>query len=138
MTWVNKDSVPHTVLGANALWGGFDAISRDGGEVSYRSVHPGIYLYVCTIHVGMVGVLVVGDGVPEGAAYAVTTNAGPVTRVKTPTVESGAALVRDAVPAAVPAGSWPTAVWWVLGLSVLVVAAIDPSRRPRTHGTLTH
>lgn len=138
VTWVNKDSAPHTVLGANAVWGGFDSIRRDGGEVSYRFVHPGVYPYVCTIHAGMVGAVVVGDGVPDGAAYAVTTNAGPVTRVKSPRVEPGAALVQDVVPAIVSARSWPTEVWWVLGLCSLVVAAIGSSRRRRDHGTLMH
>jgi plastocyanin len=137
VTWVNKDSVPHSVLGANASWGGFDPIRRDGGEVSYRFVHPGVYPYSCTIHVGMVGAVVVGDGDPDRAAYAVTTNAGPVTSVKTPTADRGAALVQHVVPGD-PARSWPAAMWWGMGLLLLIVVAIASSRRRRAHGTLTH
>ncbi len=129
VTWVNKDSVPHTVLGANAAWGGFESIRRNGGEVSYRFFHAGVYPYVCTIHVGMEGAVVVGNGEPDQAAYAVTTNAGPVTRVKTPIADPGAAIEQNVVPAAVPARSWPAAVW--LGMSALLVvgAALVLARR---------
>jgi plastocyanin len=138
VTWVNKDSVPHSVLGANASWGGFDRIRRDGGEVSYRFVHPGVYPYVCTIHVGMVGAVVVGDGEPDRAAYAVTTNAGPVTRVETPRADPGAAIEQHVVPAVVPASSWPVAARWGMGLLLVVVVVVASIRRRRAQGTLTH
>lgn len=138
VTWVNKDSVPHSVLGANASWGGFDPIRRDGGEVSYRFVHPGVYPYVCTIHVGMVGAVVVGDGDPDRAAYAVTTNAGPVTRVTTSTADRGGAVAQSVVPAAVPARSWAAGVWGGMGLLLVAMVVIGSIGRRRAHGTLTH
>jgi plastocyanin len=138
VTWVNKDGFPHTVLGANGSWGGFDFIRRNGGEVSYRFVSSGVYPYVCTIHVGMVGAVVVGDGKADAGSYAVTTNAGPVTLAQSPVAGSGAAIDQNVVPAAVPARSWPGEVWWGMGLLLVVVAAIASSRRRRAHGTGTH
>jgi len=138
VTWVNKDAVPHTVLGANGSWGGFDSIRRNGGEVSYRFVNAGVYPYVCTIHVGMVGAVVVGNGEPDRAAYAVTTNAGPVARANTPMADPGAAIAHNVVPAAVPARSWPAEVWWGIGVLLVVLAAMASSRRRRAHGTVTH
>src|SRR4030095_6496472 len=75
-TFVNGDPFPHTVLGANGAWGSYDALRR-GGEATYGFSEAGVYPYVCTLHVGMVGAVVVGDGV--GGAIDTTTAAGPVT-----------------------------------------------------------
>jgi plastocyanin len=138
VTWINKDSVPHSVLGANGSWGGFDSIRRDGGEVSYRFVDAGVYPYVCTFHVGMVGAVVVGNGKAAGSTRSVTTNAGPVTLAQSPVAGSGAAIEQNVVPAAVPARSWPAAIWWGMGVLLVVVAAIASSRRRRAQGTVTH
>ena len=76
ITFVNGDPFPHTVLGANGAWGSYDAL-KQGGEGTYGFPEAGVYPYVCTLHVGMVGVVVVGDGV--GGAIDTTTAAGPVT-----------------------------------------------------------
>jgi plastocyanin len=127
--WVNKDSVPHSVLGANAAWGGFDSIRRNGGEVSYRFVRSGVYPYVCTLHIGMVGAVVVGSGEPDRAAYAVTTNAGPVTLAQSPVAGSGAAIEQNVVPAEVPPRSWPAAVWWGMGVLLVVATGLVLARR---------
>ena len=138
VTWVNRDTFPHSVLGANGSWGSFDSLRRNGRGLSYRFVDVGIYPYVCTYHVGMVGAVVVGNGKVAGATQAVTTNAGPVTLVPSPVAESGAAIEQNVVPAAVPARSWPAAVWWGMGVLLVVVAALASSRRRRAHGTMTH
>ena len=132
VTWVNRDTFPHTVLGANGAWGGYDNVKRTGGEVSYRFVSSGVYPYVCTYHPGMIGAVVVGNGKPDGAAYAVTTNAGPVTLAES----SESAIEQRVVPAPVPARSWAPA--WGIGLILVIVAAIASSRRRRAHGTVTH
>jgi plastocyanin len=76
ITFVNGDPFPHTVLGANGAWGSYDAL-KQGGEATYGFSEAGVYPYVCTLHVGMVGAVVVGDGV--GGAIDTTTAAGPVT-----------------------------------------------------------
>jgi hypothetical protein len=125
VTWVNRDGFPHTVLGANGAWGGFDTLRRNGGEVSYRFVSPGVYPYVCTYHPGMVGAVVVGNGRADGAAYAVTTNAGPVTLA----AGSGAAIEQNVVSAEVPPRSWPAAVGWGIGALIVVVVALALARR---------
>jgi plastocyanin len=77
VTFVNLDPSPHTVLGANATWGGYDALKK-GHEATYGFAEAGVYPYVCTWHVGMVGTIVVGDG--GGGAIDTTTAAGPVTQ----------------------------------------------------------
>jgi len=132
VTWVNRDDFPHVVLGANAAWGGYGKV-RGGGEVSYRFVTSGVYPYVCTYHPGMIGAVVVGNGKPYGGAYTVTTNAGPVI----PAESSQDAMERRVVPVAVTPTSWATAAW-VIGLLVVVAAAIMASRRRRVQGTVTH
>ena len=132
VTWVNRDDFPHIVLGANGAWGGYGRL-RGGGEVSYRFVNSGVYPYVCTYHPGMIGAVVVGNGKPDGGAYAVTTNAGPVTQAEA----SETAIEAQVVPAAVTPTSWAPAAW-VIGLMVVAVAAIAVSRRRRAQGTVTH
>lgn len=76
ITFVNRDPFPHTVLGANGAWGSYDAL-KHGREATYAFSEAGVYPYVCTWHPGMVGAVVVGDGV--GGAIDTTTAAGPVT-----------------------------------------------------------
>jgi hypothetical protein len=129
VTWVNRDGFAHTVLGANGAWGGFDTLRRNGGEVSYRFVSPGVYPYVCTYHPGMVGAVVVGNGKADGAASAVTTNAGPVTLAQSPAAGSGAAIEQHVVPAEVPLRSWPAAAGWGIGALIVVVVALALARR---------
>jgi len=133
VTWVNRDGFPHIVLGANGAWGGYDNVRRSGGQVSYRFVSSGVYPYVCTYHPGMIGAVVVGNGRPDGATYAVTTSDGPVTRAES----SGVAIEQGVVPAPVPTRSWAPAAWGI-GLLLVAGAAIASSRRRREHGTSAH
>ncbi len=133
VTWVNADAVPHVVLGAHGAWGGYDNIRRNGGEVSHRFVSSGVYPYVCTYHPGMIGAVVVGNGKPDGAAYAVTTNAGPV--INADSVD--AAIEQRVVPAPVPPRS-SAPVMWGIGLMLVAVAAIASARRRRDRGTVPH
>lgn len=121
VTWVNEDGFPHNVLGANGAWGGYDTIRRNGGEIGYRFVRSGVYPYVCTLHPGMVGAVVVGNGKADGTARAVTTDAGPVTLAQSPVAGSGAVIEQNVVPSEVAPRSWPAPVWW--GMSLLLAAA---------------
>jgi len=84
VTFVNLDRSPHTVLGANATWGGYDALKK-GQEATYEFAETGVFPYVCTWHVGMVGAIVVGDG--AGGAIETATADGPVTRSSLTDVE---------------------------------------------------
>jgi plastocyanin len=137
VTWVNRDTFPHSVLGANGSWGSFDSIRLHGRKLRYRFVEPGVYPYVCTIHVGMVGAVVVGNGKAVDATQAVATNAGPVTPVQPLIAGSTAESEQSVVPAADAARSWPVAAWSGMGLLLLIVVAIVSSRRRRAHGTVT-
>jgi len=77
VTWINRDSFSHTVMGANAAWGSFGEL-LGGRRVTYRFVRAGVYPYVCTFHPGMVGAVIVGSGTGLGDARTTTTEAGPV------------------------------------------------------------
>ena len=77
VTFTNVDPFPHSVLGANATWGDYAGFKKR--SVTYRFSEPGVYPYLCTYHVGMVGAVVVDDGV--GGAIGTSTADGPVTKV---------------------------------------------------------
>ena len=99
VTWINKDAAPHTVVGANAVWGDFSTLKRKA-RVTYRFVRSGVYPYVCTYHPGMVGAVVVGDGTGLGSA-GTTTTAGPVTLVN-PSIEARNVSIDVARPVETP------------------------------------
>jgi plastocyanin len=65
VTWTNRDYVRHNVGGANLAWGSFELFRR-GRSISHSFPDSGVYSYVCSIHPGMVGTVVVGDPAPEG------------------------------------------------------------------------
>lgn len=55
--WTNKSAVSHTVTSQDNL---FDSGTiRPGGIFSYTFSTPGQYQYVCTIHAGMAGTVIV-------------------------------------------------------------------------------
>jgi plastocyanin len=60
VTWVNRDSAPHTVTSMN---GTFDSGNMNSGA-SYKFTfsQPGTYLYTCTYHSWMKGTIVVTSG----------------------------------------------------------------------------
>ena len=125
VVFLNADSTPHTVMGANASWGSFRQLSV-GKDVTYRFTRPGVYPYVCTWHPGMVGAVVVGGG-PRMATGATTTAAGPVVQVlPQPRIQPAVAgvPVADPAPQAVPiSGGW-VAPWQLIALGVLVLLSV--------------
>lgn len=57
ITWINDDSVTHTVTSDTSL---FDSsIIRPGGTFSFTFTDIGTYDYHCTIHSGMRGTIIV-------------------------------------------------------------------------------
>jgi plastocyanin len=125
VTFTNRDPVSHSVLGANATWGDYDDLKRGVG-MTYRFAEPGVYPYVCTFHVGMVGVIVVGSGV--GGTMGSTTADGPVTRVASELGLENAASVRT--PTSAEDGSaWATLVLATIGILIGAAGATVVHRR---------
>jgi plastocyanin len=109
VTFSNGDPFAHTVLGANGAWGSFEELGFEQSQ-TYRFGHAGVYSYVCTVHPGMSGAIVIGDPA-----------AGPATAEVVP-VEAAAdiAPIVRAVPASRPELAGQRV--WVLGIGVSVMA----------------
>jgi plastocyanin len=132
VVWTNEDGVEHNVVGANAVWGGFETLAPDA-TATYRFSKPGVYPYVCTWHPGMVGAVVVGGGGIEG--------------VKKLDAQAVAAVLSDppshpasrSAPVAVSGGQVtesPTRVWQAVAIvsiglvvATALVVAVRASRR---------
>ncbi|MBS3805963.1 MAG: cupredoxin family copper-binding protein [Bacteroidales bacterium] len=57
--WINKDDVDHTVTSSEGL---FDSGNIAAGEIyEYTFDSAGTYDYVCTLHSGMTGTVIVGE-----------------------------------------------------------------------------
>ncbi len=69
VTWENPSGEKHTVTGVANSWGNYDALGMNG-SVSYVFDKPGVFPYFCLFHPGMVGAVVVGDGLPAAASTA--------------------------------------------------------------------
>jgi plastocyanin len=95
VTWFNKDEMAHNLVGAGFTWGteGRELVARDA--ISFQFNQAGTFPYACTIHYGMVGAVVVDDGVWAGPS-----EFGGVTQVAT-------RLDADADPPAPTASSEP-------------------------------
>ena len=63
VTFVNRDGFEHNVSGNG--WGRYESMGP-GERVSSRFDEEGIYAYACSIHPGMTGSVVVGDGDGNG------------------------------------------------------------------------
>jgi plastocyanin len=118
VTWTNADPLFHNVGGANMAWGSFERMKK-GRSVSYAFSEAGVYSYVCTMHPGMVGTVVVGDPGPGG-----TTASNSIRRItRVSAVEPGP--VRDA-------GAQGDAVFWfATGVTVLALGGLLVGRKVR-------
>ena len=84
VTWVNRDEIAHRVDGVG--WSVPEDVTS-GAQAALRFDDEGTFPYVCVLHPGMFGVVVVGDGAGSGL----------VTNLATPTslVATRAAADRD-------------------------------------------
>lgn len=92
VTWTNQDSITHDVVGVGDAWGDPGLSLLPGDEISYRFDEDGVYPYACWLHPGMVGAIVVGDGVGAGLAAVAATSAGDpgsADGASSPLVQSG-------------------------------------------------
>ncbi|HEY8114885.1 MAG TPA: plastocyanin/azurin family copper-binding protein [Actinomycetota bacterium] len=131
VTFTNVDPFPHSVLGANATWGDYAGFKNE--SVTYRFSEPGVYPYLCTYHVGMVGAVVVGDGV--GGAIDTSTADGPVTKVNASDLRLENTSAVDDQPPVADVG-WPVIVAAAFGI-VVGASALIVVRRRRSPTTRT-
>lgn len=112
VTWTNRDSMTHVVVGVGDMWGDPNISLLQGDTVSYRFDQDGVYPYSCLLHPGMVGAVVVGDGVGTGLAAVVPGTA----------VDGGGGASTEGVsaPAVVESGSVDGSVIWIGGTALMV------------------
>jgi plastocyanin len=147
VTWSNASDQPHAVAGQAMKWGDYDEIFR-GEKVSHTFREAGTYPYYCYIHPGMVGAVVVGNGIPAGSsvqdaavtkddALAPSVASQPPAAAPAP-VPAAPAAQADPAPAAGD-GDRGLAVAAMIALAglVLVVAVVALARRPARVTDLT-
>ena len=118
VTWTNYDVVPHAIAGSG--WTAAQDPITQGASVSHTFDKAGVYPYMCFVHPGMAGVVIVGD-----ATFAAASDL-PTTKAAAPN-EAGA-------PA--PIGV-PLAAGLVLGAALGAAGMALVDRRYRwTHGAL--
>jgi plastocyanin len=88
VTFVNDDDMPHNVVSSSV----YEDLPRRDDSVEIRFSEPGVYPYSCTIHPGMNGAIVVGDGV--GATDAAVVVAAPPESLD-PTLVSAVGVAQD-------------------------------------------
>jgi plastocyanin len=134
VTWTNLDPA-HTVLGANGTWGSF-AIIRFDKTATYRFARRGVYPYVCTLHPGMVGAIVVGDGKVPGSAAATASGGGPVMPVTSQPEQAFVSAPQAGLVATSPRSSapvdWKTATLVTSIVLLGTIAAMAAGRKGRT------
>lgn len=113
VTWFNGDHVAHMVSGLG--WGAPDEVDLNG-RTSFTFDEPGVFPYSCPIHPGMIGAVVVGDGVATAAGAGVSDGgiaAAPRTQTSDRTPEEGGFNVLPILAlsalALAGAGSWAVA-----------------------------
>lgn len=123
VTFHNKDQTMHMVGGIANGFGSLHTEVAPETSVSYTFKNEGIYPYVCILHPGMGGAIVVGDGEGKGAG------AGPVTAAPPADESDEAAVTRPAEAETSGAPGWVVPVALALGVAVLGLAAIPMKRR---------
>jgi plastocyanin len=120
----NTDNVQHPTVGRGADWG-FDGVAAASANVRFDK--PGIYPYFCHEHLGMIGVVVVGDGNASAAA------AAPVQVADPPAAGPAAAAITTE-----PAAATRRAPWSLVGAALAALGLVGATvvvarrRRPRT------
>jgi plastocyanin len=94
VTFVNRDDFEHNVGGQG--WGRFDSLLLDQRfRATFRD--EGIYPFACTIHPGMTGAIIVGDGHGPANGHAVTVS--PLRSDPPPPLTAASAIVgSDGLP----------------------------------------
>jgi plastocyanin len=123
VTWSNLDQENHIVLGVGGSWGTPEI--EPEGVAAMRFERPGVYPYWCHIHLGMVGAVVVGDGLPA-ASSGESGGDGPIATLEFSGAETAAELApaeskgESTAPAAAAAAGID---WAALALAGVLIAA---------------
>jgi plastocyanin len=72
VTWVNHDSVDHTITSDDGKFDSGNIMS--GGEFKFAFSQPGTYSYHCSIHPSMTGVVTVTSGQKDNGQSAATNS----------------------------------------------------------------
>ncbi|MGZ8651384.1 MAG: cupredoxin domain-containing protein [Actinomycetota bacterium] len=129
VTWTNRDATGHNVVGVAATWGDPERTLFQGDTVSYRFDDDGVYPYACWIHPGMIGAIVVGDGVGTDLGAVVPAAANDTDSAST--ADASAPLIED---------DSVNTIIWVAGAALALVAlgggAFAIAARNRRRGTV--
>jgi plastocyanin len=133
VTFANRDSVPHVIVGAGFAWGSVEKM-QPGDSFSTTFARDGVYPFQCYIHPGMSGAVLVGDANARGAAttggVVVPPSAGDGVAEASPAAVTPALVSPAAVSGRVAESSgirWPVVLLIALG-GVLIAAALGFAR----------
>jgi plastocyanin len=125
VTFVNGDNVAHPTASRGSDW--FADVAA-AGRATVRFDQAGVYPYFCHEHLGMIGVVVVGDGVGKAAA------AAPVGVADPPAAPPAAGAGVAAEPAAAQGVPWTLPGAVLLALAVAGAALLVARRRASRPG----
>jgi plastocyanin len=137
VTFVNRDAAPHTVTGAGE-WGTGHKVVFRGQSFHLRFQEPGLYLYACVIHPGMIGAVYVGagPGIDVANSDSVTSPDDDLTTEQSSSEEASAddLQVETASAAGESSGASPS-LMGLLGVGALMVGyGLGRVRRRRSSG----
>ena len=118
--FVNQDGAPHTVTGAVYVFGDMDEFST--GERSFTFEEEGVFPYLCILHPGMAGAIVVGDGKGKGKVTTSSVSGGSFTQDEAATEEEEAAAPAAAQPETRPTAAGTNSNLWLFVAIVLAMA----------------
>lgn len=100
VTFINADPYPHTVTGAGLQWGSTELLTN-GTSLKVAFDQPGVYPYMCVLHAGMAGAVVVSDDASTaGSPVGSSENAAPAASSSaTPTQSATPVLIYAAIAA---------------------------------------
>jgi plastocyanin len=106
--FVNRDATAHAVGGTAGSFGDMHASIGPGKLVSYTFERDGIFPYVCMLHPGMAGAVVVGDGVgPSSTKRIAATVSNAAANSGQPPAKGGGAVTSALIPVGLGIG----AIW---------------------------
>jgi len=96
VTFINQDAYGHTVTGAGLAWGSTEILSF-GESIDVTFDEPGVYAYMCILHPGMAGAVVVATDESPQAAMPPATSAEPPATTNTVVSAAVIALAASAI-----------------------------------------